>query len=441
MAFGHAQLLLYRPFLHYVSQAYNDNTADQRAFACASACVNVSRNIIHISSEMRKRGLLAGAYWFSMYTTFFAIVSILYFVLENPTSPTSFELLRDAVEGKEVLAYFAKRSLAADRCTTALKVSKLLIVSDMAANTLQGMFERLPESIRHGGEILASKKRRQGSSPQSMGTRPTLFNNEAAAPRRASTYPDTIPQTKTSGQSTSGHMSQSHYSNIGLESTYPSHSASMSNPNLFDNVPGLTPASSNDSLPSFGMAPIHDAQQNSNFTPTSMNGTFADPSGLNVPLADISTMMFPSADPLAYPNQPMTAFENKHPQAFERSNGTPVAGGGLPLHLSSSIDQKGNPGMYAPTSMPSGPERRMNDNEAQLYGPMPMYLMQGAQQYRGGYPSQPGGQHMQMQGSNVPFDDLLHQEDWSHQFMDPALNMNSPRPPLGNTQFGQHGWR
>lgn len=123
MAFGHAQLLLYRPFLHYVSQTNTEKNVDQRAFACASACVSVSRNIIHISTEMRKKGVLAGAYWFSMYTTFFAIVSILYFVLENPTSPTSFDLLRDAVEGKEVLAFFSKRSMAADRCSAALKVS------------------------------------------------------------------------------------------------------------------------------------------------------------------------------------------------------------------------------------------------------------------------------------------------------------------------------
>jgi hypothetical protein len=123
MAFGHAQLLLYRPFLHYVSQANTEKNMDQRAFACASACVSVSRNIIHISTEMRKNGVLAGAYWFSMYTTFFAIVSILYFVLENPTSPTSFDLLRDAVEGKEVLTFFSKRSMAADRCSAAIKVS------------------------------------------------------------------------------------------------------------------------------------------------------------------------------------------------------------------------------------------------------------------------------------------------------------------------------
>ncbi|XP_014560655.1 hypothetical protein COCVIDRAFT_34294 [Bipolaris victoriae FI3] len=417
MAFGHAQLLLYRPFLHYVSQSFSAKAVDQRAFACASACVNVSRNIIHISTEMRKRGVLAGAYWFSMYTTFFAIVSILYFVLENPTSPTSFELLRDAVEGKEVLAYFAKRSLAADRCSIAL----------------EGMFERLPESIRHGGEIIASKKRRQGSSPQSSGTRPTLASQkETISPRRASTYPDNIPHVKTAGPDASYPSPHSHFAGIGSNSSYPSHS--ISNPNLFDGVPGLTPTSSNDSLPSFGMAPIHDAQQSSVYSPSVLSNSFTDPSGMNVPIADISTMMFPSTDPLAYPNQPMTAFENRHPQAFDRTSVPPVSSG-LPHPMSSGIDVKGHPPMFAPTSMPGGQGRPQNDNEAQLFSNIPMYLMQGAQQYRT-YP-QPG---MQIQGPhNVQFDDLLTQEDWSHSFMDPALTMGNGRPP--HQQFIPHGWR
>jgi len=127
MAYGHAQLLLYRPFLHYVSQSSKSATVDQRAFACASACISVSRNIIHIFVEMKKRGLLVGAYWFSMYTTFFAILSILYFVLENPDSSTSHELFKDALEGKAVLAHFAKRSMAADRCSTTLNVSFVAI--------------------------------------------------------------------------------------------------------------------------------------------------------------------------------------------------------------------------------------------------------------------------------------------------------------------------
>jgi hypothetical protein len=300
----------------------------------------------------------------------------------------------------------------------------------------QGMFERLPESIRHGGEIIASRKRRQGSSPHSLGTRPAFFgqNDAAAAPRRASTYPDNVPNVKTAGQTQSFESPGPNFGNIGLGSSYVAHS--VSNPNLFDGVPGLTPTSSNDSLPSFGLAPIHDSQQTSSaFGPTSLGNPLADPSGLNVPIADISTMMFPSADPLAYPNQPMTAFENKHPQTFDRSTGTPV--GGHPPQLSTSMEMKGHPAMFAPTSMPSAQGRPM-DNEAQIFTSMPMYLMQGNQQYRGYSPHQ--GMPMQT-SSSMPFDELMHQEDWSQSFMDPTMNMNDGRPSMSNPQFSQNGWR
>ena len=64
-----------------------------------------------------------GAYWFVMYTTYFAILSLLYFVLENPESTTSKEILKDAVEGRETLDSLATRSMAADRCSASLAVS------------------------------------------------------------------------------------------------------------------------------------------------------------------------------------------------------------------------------------------------------------------------------------------------------------------------------
>ena len=57
-----------------------------------------------------------------MYTTFFAIMTLVFFVLENPSSPTSADILRDVYEGKDTLASFARRSMAADRCTITLKV-------------------------------------------------------------------------------------------------------------------------------------------------------------------------------------------------------------------------------------------------------------------------------------------------------------------------------
>ena len=118
--------MLYRPFLHYVSRkSCTGKTVDERSYACAAACVSVSRNIVHITTEMKKRGLLIGAYWFTMYTTFFAIISLVYFVLENPDKPGSQEILADANDGKEALKGLAKRSQAADRCSTVLKVKPL----------------------------------------------------------------------------------------------------------------------------------------------------------------------------------------------------------------------------------------------------------------------------------------------------------------------------
>lgn len=119
-SYAYVQMILYRPFLHYVRR--NANGVDKRSYACAAACVSVSRNSIHITTQMKNRGLLTGAYWFSMFTTYFSILSLIYFVLENPDSQTSDELLKDAMEGKETLASLAKRSLAADRCTQSLNV-------------------------------------------------------------------------------------------------------------------------------------------------------------------------------------------------------------------------------------------------------------------------------------------------------------------------------
>jgi hypothetical protein len=122
MAYAHAQMMLYRPFLHYVSQTRGTQEVDKRSYACAAACVSVSRNIVHIAVEMKRRGFLGGAYWFSMYTTFFAILSLVFYALENPDNEASEDVLKVAREGRDTLESLAKRSMAADRCSATLKV-------------------------------------------------------------------------------------------------------------------------------------------------------------------------------------------------------------------------------------------------------------------------------------------------------------------------------
>ena len=140
MAYAHIQMFLYRPFLHYASPSIQAKMVDKRSYACAAACVSVSRNIIHLTSEMKRRGLLMGSYWFYMYTTFFAIIALLFYVLENPHSPSVEDLLRDAYEGKDTLASLAARSLAADRCSRTLNVRKTVLSGTIIflANTLLG---------------------------------------------------------------------------------------------------------------------------------------------------------------------------------------------------------------------------------------------------------------------------------------------------------------
>lgn len=123
MSYAHAQMMLYRPFLHYVSDKYRSKDLDQRAYACAIACVSVARNIVQIAGEMKKKHLLVGAYWSTMYSTFFAIMALTFFILQNPDEQTSQQVFKDAQDGKDTLAKLAKRSLAADRCSATLSVS------------------------------------------------------------------------------------------------------------------------------------------------------------------------------------------------------------------------------------------------------------------------------------------------------------------------------
>lgn len=66
--------------------------------------------------------------------------------------------------------------------------------------------------------------------------------------------------------------------------------------------------------------------------------------------------MFPSADPFAYPNQPMTTLENRN--LIKSEEGFDV-------------------NMYDLSSTPMMGGTYNNNPNAQIYGPLPPYLMQG----------------------------------------------------------------
>ncbi|KAK3114754.1 Gypsy retrotransposon integrase-like protein 1 [Teratosphaeriaceae sp. CCFEE 6253] len=344
LSYAHAQVMLYKPFLHYVAMHKRASPVDQRAYACAASYVNVSRNIIHIVTQMKQNGLLNGAFWFIMYTSFFAILSLVYFAAENPDNATTQAVIKDALEGRQVLASLARRSMAADRCTA----------------TLNGVFQRLPEWMQEGQQNPAMSRKRQLEHSPAPQTRPD--------PRAARSHPDVSVVVPGSGAAIGP---------VRRASTFPKHGSNMptvESPNSLEatwsrsgasSYGAQTPTSNAFDASAFGQ--WNDPGMGGNaMQQYTMPQTFANPA-----LPDLSAMMFPTADePLGYPNQPLTTFENN--QQYAKTHGAfPQAFSGAPQHPSM---------IQRPTSRGRG--GAADDNiEAQFFA-LPPYIEQRQHQQR-----------------------------------------------------------
>ncbi|KAK6510341.1 hypothetical protein TWF506_009457 [Arthrobotrys conoides] len=182
ISLAHVRMMLYRPFIHYVAQPRDGRVRDERPFASAAACINTCREIIHLCQQMRENDILSGAYWFLIYTTFFSVLSLLYFVLENITHPDAPAVLRDATIGKDCILSLKDSSMAGERCSLALKP----------------LFEQLPNRLREGFGKAQTKKRGRAASPapplsivdQPLATR--SFSTKVDPPSvRSNTFPIT----------------------------------------------------------------------------------------------------------------------------------------------------------------------------------------------------------------------------------------------------------
>ncbi|KAF2773194.1 hypothetical protein EJ03DRAFT_371615 [Teratosphaeria nubilosa] len=287
LAYAHAQIMLYRPFLHFVCVDKRSQGVEGRAYACGASYVNVSRNMIHITSHMKREGLLNGAYWFVMYTSFFAIMSLIYYAAENQENPTTQAVIKDALEGRQTLAELANRSMAADRCTA----------------TLNSVFAQLPAWMQEGQQNpMLSRKRQHDASSSSLTSNTTLSRSQPDVSIFAQAAP-----------------------NVGAKraSTFPKHGQQIAMPqnSYTQSWNGTAPFGAQTPTGSFDaqMFGRWNEQQSSTAMSNGVHG-FQLPENISTPdLPDLSAMMYPTADePFAYPNQPLTTFES-NPQ-YSRGN-------------------------------------------------------------------------------------------------------------------------
>lgn len=413
LAYAHAQLLLYRPFLHYVSSKHQKTSVNQRSYACAAACVNVSRNIIQITSDMRRQGLLQGSYWFSMYSTFFGILSLVFFTLENPQSANQNEILSDAREGKETLARLAKRSMAADRCTM----------------TLDALFEQLGPTLERRAQEMSSHGHKREAS---------MSDIRPEQPRSQSSY---APEPSSRGRGSKGRRANAP---TGLRMpSKPERSVTQ--------PPNRPPPSNNSMYQHMGESPAMSATSNYS-TPHMASGRQTYDSHLRHPpqsqqhqpqqmpflpsqyedtqhpgtLADMASVMFPSQNPFAYPKQPMNTLEQNY--AFNNSNG--------------SYQQQNQPSqdMYLSAST-SGADNVSADDQidVQLFGPLPPYMHgHGMALGQSPWAQSMDGDLNQTQAPNSGAE-MWNQQARSHGF--PGMNVNLDDIFAGEEWEGSDGQR
>ncbi|KAF9889105.1 hypothetical protein FE257_008082 [Aspergillus nanangensis] len=322
ISYAHVQVVMYRPFLHYVSGGSQARGVDRRSYACAAACVSVSRNIVHITTGMHKRGLLNGAYWFTMYTTYFAILSLLFFVLENPDSPTAKDgVLKDAMEGKNTLAGLAKKSMAADRCSQSLsclfKNLPELLKNRQSTATPVNLKRPAPSSSGGGGGGGI------GAAPSSAVSSPAV-SSEMRPPQRANTFPIHLLSKPAKEASNAPKSFDDSHPQRKLTPNRP-----VSTPNWYASTPE-SPATESMAAVSEGMGvtamnttPPAASSRVQMTLPTrdASTGAYSAQSFTNpTNLPDLMPIMFPSDDPFAYPTQPMSTLEDDH---FRHDGTTP----------------------------------------------------------------------------------------------------------------------
>ncbi|KAL9111920.1 MAG: hypothetical protein Q9227_003770 [Pyrenula ochraceoflavens] len=346
------------------------------------------------------------AYWFQSYTSFIAILSLCFFVLENPNSSTGQATMKDALEGKETLASLSKHSPAADR----------------VSRTLAPLFDRLPDQLRdRKNSVTASSRKRQISqieqniTPAARST-PSVNSiaggNPSNGPRRASTSP-AHPAGGASNR-TSGDFTRN------APVTQPRQAVPSKNQVLWSNRQNEMSTPSMTSM-AFQNEPTTTAPPQANF------GQMNNPS-----IPDLKNVMFPSDDPFAYGNSTISALEGAQqdmgPQAGLAAGNIFVPG---TSQMNSGMPFEGlyNPGMQY---VNQGSQQISTSMAGSGYGSLGQVDSSMTSPTLGSMPAMSEGEYWQQlnnagrsgftPGMNpgVNFDDLFGNEQWNTAWMDTA---------------------
>ncbi|KAI2470615.1 hypothetical protein F4781DRAFT_421198 [Annulohypoxylon bovei var. microspora] len=373
--YAHVQMVLYRPFLHYVSPRISaGKEVNERAYACGAAGISVARNIVHIGTEMRKQVPLVGPYWFTLFTEFFAVITLVFFVLENQDKSGSMEILADAVAGKEMISELSGKSMVADRITSSLVM----------------LFDQLPDNLKEVKARTASSRKRPASGASRDSSNTLMAVPSVYATESINSQPDAASRSQGISSKKAGKAPvRPIHQNISVDDS-PLPQPELGGP--FSSGFQFSPLDlSMPSPDSANAAALHE--------PSPMDLQHQEFSAGN-PIHQLDAVMFPSDDPLAYPNQPQVDF------GTHQTNVAGASPGDLSHHDPSQF--------YIPNFY--------EGIEGQLMGPLPPYLMQSQGQPGFNFPAQMYSDPMLLQMHTIE-----HRPSQPQSHLQPSQSRSSER--------------
>ena len=125
VAYFFGQIILYRPFLHYLSDLANGVPVDRRQSQRALTCIRVASVAITRSDFIFQRGWLHPASWMSLYTTFISVVCLFFLMATRKERDQPVEAWKKAQQGIRILAGTLCEDNGSSHCLHLLKVSPI----------------------------------------------------------------------------------------------------------------------------------------------------------------------------------------------------------------------------------------------------------------------------------------------------------------------------
>ncbi|CCF60235.1 hypothetical protein KAFR_0J01710 [Kazachstania africana CBS 2517] len=169
LSFLHVQIILYRPFIHYLSRNFTSTVKpDKLSLERARNSLTVARTVIRMAQELINKNLISGSYWYANYTIFYSVAGLLFYIHEaelpdRESAKEYYEILKDAEQGRNILMQLKDTSMAANRTYNIL--NKLF--EKLNARTIQlSMTHKSPYEAQ--ASILSSNLNAENNNMESL---------------------------------------------------------------------------------------------------------------------------------------------------------------------------------------------------------------------------------------------------------------------------------